>query len=183
MFQSMSSGNLLVTVVGVISIACGLWIVNVDIVEMRRIVSGNNGWVFVAPIVFASLDIYSTLINLSISPRTVELNPFVAAAVQYGSAAMIPFMISYFALSQGLALLMLRTGSWLFTESGSARFLPFALVCSVSSFGPFSNLLGMGIGYDTGAAYILATIASAGFCTTVFSLLRNATLLRTTTLK
>lgn len=183
LFQSMTSGNTVITMVGIISLSAGLWIVDFDIAEIKRLFSSRNGWVFVVPMVFAASDIYSTLISLSINPRSVELNPFVAAAIQYGPFALVPFVISYFALSQGLALLMLRTGQWLFTESSKARFLPFALVCSVSAFGPFSNLIGVGVRYDTGFVYPLAAIASAALCIVVFSVSTNSTGLRIPVLK
>jgi hypothetical protein len=183
LFQYTTTGNVGVTIVGTLSISAGLWIVDFDITEIKPLLSERVGWVFVFPLMFAALDIYSTLISLSINPRTVELNPFVAAAIQYGPAAIVPFMISYFALSQGLALLMLRTGQWLFTEASRASFLPFALICSASAFGPFSNLIGMRIEYDTGIVYLLASIASAGLCILVFSISRNSTVLRTTVLE
>jgi hypothetical protein len=178
LFQSMALGNAVITMVGIISVSAGLWTLDFDIAEIKRLFSSRNGWVFVVPIVFAASDIYSTLISLSINPRTVELNPFVVAAIQCGPFAIVPFMISYFSLSQGLALLMLRTGRWLFTESSNASFLPFALVCGVSAFGPFSNLAGMGVGYDAGFAYPIAAIASAALCILVFFISTNSTGLR-----
>jgi hypothetical protein len=183
LFQSMTSGTTVITVLGIVSVTAGLWIVDFDFSEVKRLASANDGWVFVVPVAFAALDIYSTLINLSTNQRTVELNPFVAAAVQYGPIAVFPFVISYFALSQGLALFMLRIGRWLFTESGKASLLPFSIVCGVSAFGPSSNLIGMGVGYDSGIVFFLATVASAGLCTMVFLVAKSTTVLRTTVLE
>lgn len=182
LFQPIPSGNILVTTTGTVSAAAGLWIIDVDVVEFKRLVSINAGWIFTIPLMFAASDIYSTLISLSANPGIVELNPFVAAAVQYGSVALVPFLISYFALSQGLALVMLRTGEWLFGESSKAKFLPFSLVCSASAFGPFSNLIGMGIGYGTSLVYLLGAVASAGICSIAFSISANSTGLRITSL-
>ena len=167
----------MITIIGTISVSSGLWIIEVDLVEFKRVVSANIGGVFIMPLAFAASDIYSTLISLSLNPGIVEVNPFVAAAIQYGTMAIVPFMISYFALSQGLTLMMLKTGQWLFTDS-RARFLPFALVCGASAFGPFSNIIGLGIGYSTGLVYLLGAIASAGMCIIAFSISANSTGLR-----
>src|SRR6266849_1834793 len=51
------------------------------------------------------------------------------------------FIVSYLALSQGLGLLMLRVGSYLFGPLKSYRYLPFVLICGVAGFGPASNLV------------------------------------------
>ena len=92
---------------------------------------------FVIPIVLVIADIYLTLIG--VSAGNWELNPFVASAVQIGPWAVVPFLVSYMALSEGLALGMLSVGKWLFGVARSPRFMPFALACGAASFGPLSN--------------------------------------------
>ncbi len=177
LFESTPSGQTLVTVAGVIAISAGLWNVGIDLGEFRRITMGPNGYVFVLPLALVGLDLYSTLMNLSLNSQTIELNPFVASAIQYGSAAILPFVISYMALSQGLALLMLRVGRWLFGPSRSASLLPFATVCAASSFGPFSNFLGIGVGYTTPAVYLLAGAGSSMLAVMVCKSMRSTTAL------
>jgi hypothetical protein len=176
LFQSLPSGQTLITVVGVIALAAGLWNVGIDLGEFRRITMGPNGYVFVLPLGLVGLDLYSTLISLSLNSQTMELNPFVASAIQYGSAAILPFIISYMALSQGLALLMLRIGRLLFGAK-SVSLLPFASVFSASSFGPFSNLLGMEIGYSTFAVFLFAGAGSTMLAVMVWKSLRGTTAL------
>jgi len=172
----MPSGQTLVTIAGVIALAAGLWNIGIDLGEFRRITMGPSGYVFVLPLALVGLDLYSTLMNLSLNSQTIELNPFVASAIQYGSAAILPFVISYMALSQGLALLMVRVGKSLF-GSRSASLLPFASVCAASSFGPFSNVLGIGVGYSTSAVYLLAGVGSSMLAGIVCKSLRSTTAL------
>jgi len=177
LFESLPFGQTLITVAGIISITAGLWSVGIDLDEFRRITTRRNGYVFVLPVALAALDLYSTLINVSLNSQTVELNPFVASAIQYGSAATVPFLISYMALSQGLALLMLSLGRSLFGASSPARLLPFALVSGVSSFGPFSNILGMEVGYLTSVVYVLACVSSSTLAIMVYRALGSTTAL------
>lgn len=160
LFQSGHLGELLVTIVGIVSIGIGLWIVHVDIDEFRQLTNRREGYVYTIPIGFVALDLYSTLAILSINSQAVELNPFVASAIQYGFVALVPFLISYLTLSQGLALLMVRMGRWLFGESSSLRTVPFSLICGASSFGPLSNVIGVSVGYNAMGFYLLAGLGS-----------------------
>ena len=98
----------MITVVGVVSATVGLWIVKVDFDELRNLFSRVDGWIFTVPLALVAADVYLTLIVLSTNSQIVELNPFVSSAIQIGAAALIPFIISYLALSQGLGLFMLR---------------------------------------------------------------------------
>jgi hypothetical protein len=69
------------------------------------------------------------------------LNPLVSSAIAIGATALVPFIISYLALSQGLGLFMLRIGAHLFNQSKSFRYLPFVSICGAAAFGPASNLV------------------------------------------
>ena len=130
-------GITLVLVTGIACLVLGLWIIPTDFEELFSLFSRNDGWIFIIPIVLVVADIYLTLIGLS--QGNWELNPFVASAVQIGPWAVVPFVISYMALSEGLALLMLSIGKWLFGVVRPSRFMPFALVCGAAAFGPVSN--------------------------------------------
>ena len=176
LFQSTIEQNVIMAV-GIVSAAAGLWIIDCDLEMVCRLAKSRHGYIFVLPISLVALDVYSTMINLYLNSQAIELNPFVASAIQYGAVAMLPFLLSYIALSQGVALLMLSVGRALFGESFSTRFLPFALVCGVSSFGPFSNMLGMAVGFGT-IGYVLGGIGSAMIGTFVYRSLRNITALR-----
>ena len=140
-FQTDALGTLFITVVGIISTAVGLWIVKVDFDELRNLFSRRDGWIFTVPLGLVAADVYLTLIVLSTSSQIVELNPFVSSAIGIGASALIPFIISYLALSQGLGLLMLRVGAYLFGSFKSYRYLPFVLICGIAGFGPASNLV------------------------------------------
>ncbi len=159
LLESVPYGMSIVAVVGVIALACGLWIIHLDFHELQRLFARNDGWVFVTPIILVASDVYLTLFALSLSSQIIELNPFVASAVGFGASALVPFVLSYIALSEGLVLLMLRIGDWLFAES-ITRFLPFALICGAASFGPFSNLLGLAFGYVTSFVYMLGLMTA-----------------------
>ena len=165
LFQSPIEENLILAV-GIVSAAAGLWIIDVDLEMVCHLAKSRQGYIFVLPISLVAVDLYSTLISLYLNSQATELNPFVASAIQYGSAVMLPFLLSYLALSQGVALMMLTVGRMLFGESLSTRFLPFALVCGVSSFGPFSNVLGMAVGFGA-IGYALGGICSAAMGTLV----------------
>ena len=119
-----------------------------------------TGYLYAIPIALVSLDVYSTVFSLSLNSQATELNPFVASAIQYGSTALVPFLVSYLALSQGVALLMIATGSSLFGTRRANRFLPFSLICGVSSFGAFSNIAGILIGFGTSLNYVVGAIGS-----------------------
>ena len=131
------TGLTLVLSTGIASLVLGLWILPIDLEELSRLFSRNDGWIFVIPIELVVADIYLTLIGLS--QGNWELNPFVASAVQIGPWAVVPFVVSYMALSEGLALGMLSIGKWLFGVVRQSRFVPFALTCGAASFGPLSN--------------------------------------------
>src|SRR5436309_7485583 len=140
-FQTDALGTLFITVVGIISTAVGLWIVKVDFDELRNLFSRRDGWIFTVPLGLVAADVYLTLIVLSTSSQIVELNPFVSSAIAIGAAALVPFIVSYLALSQGLGLFMLRVGAYLFGSLKSYRYLPFVLICGAAGFGPASNLV------------------------------------------
>jgi len=130
-------GLTLILITGIACLAVGLWIIPTDLQELNKIFSKNDGWMFTIPITLVVADIYLTLIGLSAG--SWELNPFVASAVQIGPWAVVPFLISYIALSEGLALGMLSVGRWLFGVVRPSRFMPFAITCGAASFGPLSN--------------------------------------------
>ena len=130
-------GLTLVLITGIACLVVGLWIIPTDLRELYNLFSRSDGWMFTIPIVLVVADIYLTLIGLSAGNG--ELNPFVASAVQIGPWAVVPFVVSYIALSEGLALGMLSVGKWLFGVVRSSRFMPFALICGAASFGPLSN--------------------------------------------
>src|SRR5256712_4245288 len=139
LFQADQLGGSLITVVGVVSATVGLWIVKVDFDELRALFSRSDGWIFTVPLALVAADVYLTLIVLSTDSQIVELNPFVSSAIGIGASALIPFIVSYLALSQGLGLIMLRVGSYLFGPVKSYRYLPFVLICGAAAFGPASN--------------------------------------------
>src|SRR5437879_5918838 len=129
------------TIIGIVSATVGLWIVKVDFDELRTLFSRPDGWIFTVPLALVAADVYLTLIVLSTNSQIVELNPFVSSAIAIGAAALVPFIVSYLALSQGLGLFMLRVGSYLFGPLKSSRYLPFVSICGAAAFGPASNLV------------------------------------------
>ena len=141
LFQGNELGASLIAIVGIVSATLGLWIVNVDFDELRSLFSRRDGWIFTVPLALVAADVYLTLIVLSTNPQIVELNPFVSSAIGIGASALIPFIISYLALSQGLGLFMLRVGSYLFGPLKSYRYLPFVSICGAAGLGPASNLV------------------------------------------
>ena len=130
-------GLTLILITGIACLVVGLWIIPTDLQELYNLFSRNDGWMFTIPIVLVVADIYLTLIGLSAGNG--ELNPFVASAVQIGPWAVVPFVVSYIALSEGLALGMLSVGKWLFGVVRPSRFMPFAITCGAGSFGPLGN--------------------------------------------
>jgi hypothetical protein len=141
LFQSDALGASLISIVGVVSATIGFWIIKVDLDELLVLFSRSDGWIFTVPLALVAADVYLTLIVLSTNSQIVELNPFVSSVIGIGAAALIPFIVSYFALSQGLGLFMLRVGAYLFGPFKSSRYLPFVLICGVAGFGPASNLV------------------------------------------
>lgn len=178
LFQSSPFDQNLITVVGVISTAVGLWTVDHDLALFSRLTAKAKGYIYTLPIVLVNLDIFSTVFSLSVSSQVTELNPFVASAIQYGAIALAPFLVSYLALSQGLALLMIGTGKLLFGAQSPNKFLPFAIICGVSSFGPFSNITGILIGVGSAVSYVLGGLASAVLAGFVLRSLAGITALR-----
>src|SRR5438128_8967060 len=141
LFQANALGASLITVVGIVSATTGLWMLQVDFDELRSLFSRRDGWIFTVPVALVAADVYLTLIVLSTNSQIVELNPFVSSAIAIGAAALVPFIVSYLALSQGLGLLMLRVGSYLFGPLKSWRYLPVVCICGAATFGPASNLV------------------------------------------
>ncbi len=130
-------GITLVLATGIACLVLGFWIISTDFEELSKLFFRNDGWIFTIPIGLVVADIYLTLIGLS--QGAWEQNPFVASAVLIGPWAVVPFVVSYMALSEGLALAMLSVGKWLFDGARPSRFMPFALTCGAASFGPVSN--------------------------------------------
>jgi hypothetical protein len=150
-------GITLVLVTGIACLVLGFWVISTDFEELSKLFFRNDGWIFTIPIVLVAADICLTLIGLS--QGAWEQNPFVASAVLIGPWAVVPFVVSYMALSEGLALAMLSVGKWLFGVARPSKYMPFALICGAASFGPISNgeLLAFP-GADSGSYSIRITI-------------------------
>ena len=127
----------LILVTGIACLIVGFWKIPTDFEELSKLFVRNDGWIFTIPIALVVADIYLTLIGLS--RGNWEQNPFVSSAVQIGSWAIVPFVVSYMALSEGLALAMLSVGKWLLGAARPSKYMPFALICGAASFGPISN--------------------------------------------
>jgi hypothetical protein len=132
------TGLTMILVAGITCLVFGFWIIPRDLQEIQRFFAQDDGWIFTIPIALVISDIYLTLIGLS--RGNWELNPYVSSAVLIGPWAVLPFIVSYAVLSEGLALWMLSIGRWLFGRAETSRFIPFALVSGAASFGPISNL-------------------------------------------
>src|SRR6266581_9493472 len=168
-FQADELGASLITIVGIISAALGIWIVQVDFAELRGLFSRRDGWIFTVPLALVAADVYLTLIVLSTNSQIIELNPFVSSAIAIGTAALVPFIISYLALSQGLGLFMLRVGAYLFGPLKSYRYLPFVSICGAAAFGPASNLV-LFLDPNVGvAAYVIGALGCAMLSTILFT--------------
>ena len=173
LFQGDPIGVSLITTVGIVSATLGLWIVQVDFAELRSLFSRGDGWIFTVPLALVAADVYLTLIVLSTSSQIVELNPFVSSAIGIGVVALIPFIVSYLTLSQGLGLFMLRVGSYLFGMVKSYRYLPFVLICGAAGFGPASNLALLLDPSAGVAAYIVGALGCAVLSLILFSRLEK----------
>jgi len=169
LFQADAFGASLITIVGIISATVGLWIVKVDFDELGDLFARRDGWIFTVPMALAVTDLYLTLTVLSTSSQIVELNPFVSSAIGIGAAALVPFIISYLALSQGLCLFMLRIGSYLFGPLRDYRYLPFVCICGAAAFGPASNLALLVDPNAAMAAYALGAIGCAALSLFLFT--------------
>jgi len=173
LFRDNELGASLIAIVGIVSTTLGLWIVNVDFDELRSLFSRRDGWIFTVPLALVAADVYLTLIVLSTNPLIVELNPFVSSAIGIGASALIPFIISYLALSQGLGLLMLRLGSYLFGPLKSYRYLPFVSICGAAGFGPASNLV-LFLDPNVGvAAYVIGALGCVMLSAVLFTLVEK----------
>ena len=164
-------GLTLILITGIACLVLGLWIIPTDLEELCRLFTRNDGWIFIIPIALVVADIYLTLIGLS--QGSWELNPFVASAVQIGPWAVVPFVVSYIALSEGLAIWMLSIGKWLFGAARPSRFMPFALVCGAASFGPLSNVGLLVIPGISTLSYFLGTIGMTGFSVGIYQHFRK----------
>src|SRR2546426_8102814 len=174
LFQANALGASLITVVGIVSATTGLWMLQVDFDELRSLFSRSDGWIFTVPLALVAADVYLTLIVLSTNSQIVELNPFVSSAIGIGAAALIPFIVSYLALSQGLGLFMLRVGAYLFGSLKSYKYLPFVSICGAAGFGPASNLvllLDPNVGV---AAYVIGAIGCVMLSTILLLELRSS---------
>ena len=174
LFQADALGASLITIVGIVSATVGLWMIQVDFSELRNLFARRDGWIFTVPLALVAADVYLTLFVLSTSSQIVELNPFVSSAIGIGAAAMIPFIVSYLALSQGLGLFMLRVGSYLFGPLKSSKYLPFVSICGAAAFGPASNLvllLDPNVGFT---AYLLGALGCAALSLILFTRLRSS---------
>ncbi len=140
LFQTNSQGILLVLITGVVSSAAGLWSIQGDLESLQEMFNRQEGWLFTTPILLAVTDISITLVGLRTSPGIVELNPFVASAIEAGATSLLPFTICYILMSEGLALLMLDLGQGLFVRTPTLVHLPFCIVCGSAALGPFSNI-------------------------------------------
>src|SRR6267143_5436498 len=169
-FQFDQLGASLITIVGIAATTVGLWILQVDFDVLRILFSRSDGWIFTVPLALVASDVYLTLIVLSTNSQIVELNPFVSSAIGIGASALIPFIVSYLALSQGLGLLMLRLGSYLFGPLKSYRYLPFVSICGAAGFGPASNLV---LFFDPNvgvAAYVIGALGCVMLSAVLFTL-------------
>jgi hypothetical protein len=164
-------GTALIAVIGIVCLFAGFPLAYQDTRLLNKLFAESNGWLYTLPIILASADIYLTLIGLSYG-RTEELNRFVASAASAGSSFMIPFAISYMALSEGLAVLMLGFGRRLYGATSSERYLPFALICGAAAFGPFSDLLIMSGTVNGVASYAAGIFAAAALSLSTYVMLR-----------
>jgi hypothetical protein len=139
LFRGASTGSALVLVAGFFASTLGLWTIKVDVDELSALFFRKDGWIFTIPLILVPLDISLTIFGLTHGTGIVELNPFVSAAFQNGTGVLTAYVIAYMALSEGVALLAVTAGRFLFGR-GRAKFLPYSLICGAASFGPLSNL-------------------------------------------
>ena len=131
-------GITMILVTGICCLVLGLWIIPNDLASLYKLFSRSDAWIFTIPIILAVTDIFLTLIGLA--KGNWELNPYVASAIQIGPWAVVPFLASYMALSEGLALVVLSVGTRLFGADRTLGYTPFALVCGAASIGPVNNI-------------------------------------------
>src|SRR5438034_10161969 len=65
LFQDNTLGGSLITVVGTISAAMGLWSVRVELDEFRGLVARRDGWTFTIPLRIDSSELLLTLVHPS----------------------------------------------------------------------------------------------------------------------
>jgi hypothetical protein len=163
----------LILAVGVVSSAAGFWFIDRDLNFASKLLSETEGWVYLIPIFLVAGDLSLTMIGLSSSRNVVELNPLVSMVLQQGSPALVPFVISYMALSEGLAFFMLHLGKRLF-PAGSARFIPISAICGAASFGMGSNIALLVIPGFSQLAFIGGATVGLLMSCLVFVLLRKS---------
>ncbi len=134
-----ASTTFLLLIVGVACVVGGIPVLVRDAQVLRLLFERADGWLFTIPMSLAAADLELTLIGLS-TGKTVELNAFVSATTTAGPIEILLFLLSYLGLSEGLGLLMLGLGRKLCGSSTGQRYMPYALVCGVAGFGPFSDL-------------------------------------------
>lgn len=159
-------GLTLILITGIAFLVIGLWIIPTDLQKLHWLFSRDDGWMFTIPIALVVADIYLTMVGLSAGNG--ELNPFVASAIQIGPWAVVPFVISYIALSEGLALGMLGVGRSLFGAMRPSSFMPFAFVCGAASFGPLSNLGLLILPGISSLSYFLGIIGMGGLSAGIY---------------
>ena len=131
-------GLTMILVTGICCLVLGIWNIPIDLASVYELFSRDDGWIFTVPIILAVTDIFLTLIGLA--KGNWELNPYVASAIQIGPWAVVPFLVSYMALSEGLALVVLSVGRKLSGADRTLGYMPFALVCGAASIGPANNI-------------------------------------------
>jgi len=161
----------MILIIGITCLVFGFWIIPLDLQELQRLFAQDDGWIFTIPIALVVSDIYLTLIGLS--RGNGELNPYVSSAVLIGPWAVLPFIVSYALLSEGLALWMLSIGKLLFGRRGTSRFMPFALVCGAASFGPLSNAGLLVLPAISALSYSLGILGMAGFSVGIYQHFRK----------
>src|SRR5205823_11028425 len=92
LFQDNALGGSLITVVGTISAAMGLWIVRVDLDEFRGLVARRDGWTFTIPLARASRGVFLAIFVLFTNSPMVVFYRFVSSALASGSVAVVPFI-------------------------------------------------------------------------------------------
>ena len=156
---------------GIVTLAIGLSIISNDIQQLSDLFNRRDGWIFMLPIIFASLDVCLSVAGPE-TGRVIELNPFIASAILSGTPAVFSFYISYIAMSEGLALMMIGLGKSLFAVKGPNVYLGFGITCGIAAFGPLNNILLLLTGPVTGL-YLYGASGSAVVSTVIFLHLRK----------
>ncbi len=174
LFETNSQGILLVLITGVVSSAAGLSAVQGDLAKLQDIFNRREGWLYTTPILLAVTDISLTLAGLRTSLGIVELNPFVASAIEAGAASLMPFTICYILMSEGLALLMLDWGRRLFVATPIMTCLPFCIICGSAALGPLSNVAVIAIPELGALAFLLGIMGAAALSASIYYGLERA---------